>query len=70
MTRNVFCPRYSKCLDRAADNNTGWDCAGCLHGKEQTFSGDFMGETLFLWALFKPDLWRAYNEAKKFLNKL
>lgn len=68
MIRNVLCPFYGKCLDQAVkENAAGWDCQPCVLYKvdgdiEET---DFVGEQLFLWALFKPHLYKLYNESKK-----
>jgi len=66
--RNVFCPKYSACLSKAAKNNdSDFDCTGCKHQREVADlpSADTEGDILLLWAIFKPDLYRAACEAER-----
>lgn len=67
--RNVLCPDYTKCLDKAVKQKLkGWTCDGCekrfVHGHLE--ATDFTPEHLFLWALFREDLYRAYRAREKY----
>lgn len=67
MTRNVLCPYYRKCLDKAIHDNLPWDCSECIHRNERADDIgeiDLMRYQLLLWAIFKPDLYRKYRSTE------
>ena len=67
--RNVLCPDYTRCLDKAVKQKLkGWTCEGCAKRFVQGHieETDFVKEWLFLYALFREDLYRKYRKMEKF----
>jgi hypothetical protein len=65
--RNVLCPYYLNCLDRAVQQNSaGWDCSSCRHRNDRANIGEIELERyqLLLWAIFKPDLYKKYRSTE------
>ncbi|RZB36318.1 MAG: hypothetical protein SRB2_02143 [Desulfobacteraceae bacterium Eth-SRB2] len=63
--RNVFCPKYSRCLDIAVKEGLkDWSCHGCKYEHQKTGVSirDFWGSILLLARLYLPEV---YNEYRK-----
>jgi hypothetical protein len=64
--RNVCCPAYSICLDDAVKAEQPFSCDACI--KRSTVAPiphtELEASILLLWAIFRPERWRAYNELK------
>jgi|GEM_PF-4814962 len=66
MTRNVFCPQYRQCLDRAVARNltaARFDCSGCY--LERTHlpldTTDYVKSIVLLCAAYRPELYQEYQ---------
>ena len=65
--RNVFCPHYKSCLDKAVKQNSpGFDCSGCEHKNDKVDLGeiDIERSQLLLSAIFKPSLYSEYRKTE------
>lgn len=63
--RKTDCRHYSECLTTAAKANlVDLDCDSCLNYSEERNPGygDGTQHFLFLWALFRPELYRRYRQ--------
>jgi hypothetical protein len=63
--RNVRCPHYGECLDRAARANAaGFDCDGCARIREAAEINPHEARScaVLLAVLFVPELHRLYLE--------
>ncbi len=69
VTRNIFCPNYSHCLDKAAKQNApSWECDRCEHRNARDGiinETEFTEFFLLLWAVFRPELYHKYREAQR-----
>lgn len=66
--RNIWCPDYSRCLDKAVASGQGFDCRGCKREHDQGLKNDvhdLFGCCLLLAALYFPEVYRRYWEDKK-----
>ena len=66
--RNVWCPKYSDCLNEAIKIEKTFDCRGCKFeknqdGKEGTF--DNFSYCLLFVAMFFPEIYKAYRKYQR-----
>jgi hypothetical protein len=66
MHRNVCCPAYDFCLSDAARTNQSFDCTRCgqRHTHEMIPWEEIEPCILLLWAAYRPERWRAYNQLR------
>lgn len=63
--RNIRCPSYSECLDKAvARNLSGWDCDGCHHSDDEDLIDplEIEGLAWLLLAVFDEELYKLARE--------
>lgn len=66
--RNVWCSRYSECLDNAVRAGKSFDCSGCDYFFDKGGRGeveDLSGVCRFIGAMFYQEAYRRYLEDKK-----
>lgn len=66
--RNVWCFRYSECLDTAVKTAKLFDCSGCAHFFNEGGRGevsDMIGECRLIAAIFRPEYYEQYLEDMK-----
>lgn len=62
--RNVFCKKYSYCLDECIKRQAlDFSCAGCQRFEgASTSAQDFLGACLLLARLYLPEAYQAYQD--------
>lgn len=70
MSRNVLCPHYKDCLDRAVATISDFQCDQCNF--RQTIENipfhEMEGCWLLLWRLFRPELYQEWVEYQRLTN--
>ncbi len=71
--RNLFCPHYKKCLDRAARLDlSDFDCAGCSHYNDHADLEEisFFPYWSLIGAIFRPEDFRKFKRETKNEDKV
>mgnify|MGYP001314975992 CR=1 FL=1 len=62
--RNIWCPGYDKCLEKAISSDIPFDCRGCDRENDregENIDYDLFGCCLLIAALFCPEAYNAYQ---------
>jgi hypothetical protein len=65
--RNPACIHYNRCLSAAAMAGNRFNCSGCQDFKQdkEPEQIDLEKYYLFLWAIFKPELYTQYRRKQE-----